>query len=212
MTASPELSYPAAGGRGITTGRNPYFGMARRRRPPVAPIGATPPGPPPEDVPMSLRPLAGNAVSAGLIVAAEAQLGGTDNAPTRLACPTPTDPAAPSPAGPADTSAADPGPDMSPRPESAAAPVAALSAFIKKLKPATVPRRNCGLNGPPARDPLVTAVLKKLPFKKVPSAELSDPLSRPASHDDSDPEEEPEAPDAADDNVDCTVPAGVSAA
>ena len=66
MTPSPEVSYPAAGGRGMTTGRNPYLGMARRSRLPVPPIGpATPPGPPAAgapDVPMSLRPLTGVAV------------------------------------------------------------------------------------------------------------------------------------------------------
>ena len=87
------------------------------------------------------------------------------------------------------------------------------------MKPAMVWRMNCGLNGPPARAPLVTMVLKKLPFQKVPRAELSDPLNRPARYEIIDEGSEPAVPDVADDNVDCrddnvdcTVPVGVSAA
>jgi hypothetical protein len=89
--------------------------MARRIRLAAPDIGAAkPPGPPAALVPMSPRPVAGNAVSAGLIVAAEAQLGGTDNVPTRFAWPMPADAIAPKPGTPPDPSALAAGVNTSP--------------------------------------------------------------------------------------------------
>lgn len=77
------------------------------------------------------RLVLGSAVAAGLIAgAAEAQVWGTDNAPTVAARPTPADTAAPpSPAEPGAPSAPDASAPVNPGPE--AAVLAAVTAGIK---------------------------------------------------------------------------------
>ena len=138
---------------------------------------ATPPGPP-ATAPGGASGLPPSAEAIGLVGATADQLGGTDNPPTWPAPPIAADipdPTPPRPGKPADPSAPGLNRSNNPRPDAPAAPFAPW----RKLKPANDCRMNCGLNGPPASAPLVTAVLKKLPLKKVPKAEPSEPPSKP---------------------------------
>jgi hypothetical protein len=155
---------------------------------------AAPPGPP-ATVPGGASGLPPSAEAMGLVGATADQLGGTDNPPTRPAPPIAADIPDPPPrlGKLADPSA--PGLNRFSSPDAPA-----LLAPCKELKPANDCRRNCGLNGPPASAPLVTAVLKKLPLRKVPRAELSEPLSKLAS-----PEGESRFPNNDDSPVDVDV-------
>lgn len=121
-----------------------------------------------------------SAEATGLFGAISDQLGGTDSALRWRAPPIAADvpdPTPPRPGEPTDPSA--PGLNRFNSPDAPAAPFA---AFMPPKRDAVI-RMNCGLNGPPASAPLVTAVLKKLPFRKVPRAELFEPFSSDAKFD-----------------------------
>lgn len=123
-----------------------------------------------------------SAEAIGLVGATADRLGGTDNPPTWPAPPIAADipdPTPPRPGKPADPSAPGLNRFNSPNPDAPAAPRAPCG----KPKRDNDCRMNCGLNGPPASAPLVTAVLKKLPFRKVPKAELFEPFSSDAKFD-----------------------------
>src|SRR5271156_2593839 len=100
--------------------------------------------------------------------------------PSRAAFPAPPPPPRPGRDNPADPSARGLNRSNSPSPDAPATPFAPC----KELKPANDCRMNCGLNGPPASDPLTTIVRKKLELRHVPRAALSEPLSKPDRLDD----------------------------
>lgn len=201
IAASPRsIGYPAAGGRGITRSRNPYLGIGRRIRPTALASGeATPPGPPAAVAGGATSGVAPRAESHGPAAAA-AQPGGTDNIPIRPACPNPA--AAATPATPAAGAGPPLGnPNNPPNPgnnPALAGIILVRIAFIALMLATEDMIKNCGLNGPPASAPLTTIVLKKLPPKNVPTAELFDPLNAPVSNDDRlDNAEASELPDTA---------------